>query len=191
MKRILLIVHVLFFSTAVFSQHKAVAIRIQQGDTIYRVSGQEINLRKEPFKIIVSLRKLDGVFLFADFTDSIYKLNENEMIPGFNDLPGMAMAESNFNEDRELLINKEGWAFWFYDKDMDWHRFDKNILVKKDSVVGTKTIKQFYFYEPKHTVAIEQINEPLYLFFVAIDKMDKKGVPKKELTRLKIKINWE
>lgn len=99
------------------------------------------------------------------------------------------MAEATFNEDQELIISKDGWAFWFYDKEMDWHRFDKDIHVTNDSVTGVKTIKQFYFPETKQTIAVEQINQPLYLFFVAIDK-DKKGKPEKELARLKVKINW-
>jgi hypothetical protein len=179
------------FTTALFSQKKNVVIKIQQDASIDPVSGQEINLRKEPFKIVVTLSHLEGVFLFADFTDSIFKLNDNEAIPDFKNLPGLAMAESTFNEDQELIISKDGWAFWFYDKKMDWHRFDKNIVVTKDSVTGVKTIKQFYFPEPKQTVPVEQTDQPLYLFFVAIDKSDKKGAPQKELIRAKIKINWQ
>ena len=191
MKRLRLILPAICFSTILFSQKKDVSIRIEQGNSIQAVSGQEINLRKEPFRIVVSLHNVEGVYLFSGFTDSIFKLNENEKIPDFENLPYMAMAEANFNEDQELIISKNGWAFWFYDKKLDWHRFDKDILVTSDSVVGVKTIKQFYIPEPEHTVTIEQIEQPLYLFFVAIDKTDKKGVPKKELIRLKAKINWQ
>jgi hypothetical protein len=192
MKRSFLILPAIFFSLIIFPQKKNVSIRIEQENSSQSLSGQNIiTLRKEPFKIIVSLNNLEGIYLFADFADSIFKLNENEKIPGFENLPGLAMAEATFNEDQELIISKDGWAFWFYDEKMDWHRFDKDIVVTTDSVVGVKTVKQFYFSEPKLTVVIEQIDQPLYLFFVAIDKRDKKGIPKKELIRLKIKINWE
>lgn len=190
MKKIVLILSAIFFSALLFSQKKDISIRIEQGGTTQQVSGQDINLRKEPFKIIVTLHNLDGVYCFSDFTDSIFRLSEKEDIPGFEDLPGLAMAETTFNEGQELIISKDGWSFWFYDKQMDWHRFDKDIFVATDSVVGTKSIKQFYFTDTKQTVAVEQINQPLYLFFVAIDKINEKGIPKKELVRLKTRINW-
>lgn len=178
----------------IFSQKKAVSISIEQGTKAYVLAGmadKPVLLEKEPFKIVVTLKNLEGVYLFADFTDSIYKLNDNEKIPDFENLPSMAMAENTFNEDQELIISKDGWAFWFYDKKEDWHRFDKDIKVAGDSVTGTKTIKQFYIPEPKSNLAVEQVKEPLYLFFVAIDKTDKKGMPKKELIRLKARIDWE
>jgi len=50
-------------------------------------------------------------------------LSENEKIPDFENLPAMAMAEANFNEDQELITSNDGWAFWFYDKKLNWHRF--------------------------------------------------------------------
>jgi hypothetical protein len=37
---------------------------------------------------------------------------------------------------------------------------------------------------------VGDVKDPLYLFFVAMDKENKKGEPQKELLRLKIKINW-
>ncbi len=191
MKGTLLILPFLFFTTTLLSQKKNVSIRIQQGDDVYAVSGQEINLRKESFRIIVTLSHIDGVYLFSDFTDSIFRLDENEAIPDFENLPSMAMAEAKFNEDQELIISKDGWAYWFYDKKLDWHRFDKDPVVTNDSIVGVKTIKQFYFPDPEHTVPVAQTDQPLYLFFVSINKSDKKGVPQKELARSKIKINWQ
>jgi hypothetical protein len=178
----------------IFSQKKTVSIRIEQDTTIHVLAGTidtPVILKKEPFKIVVSLKNLEGVYLFADFTDSIYKLKDNEKIPDFENLPSMAMAEATFNEDQELIISKDGWAFWFYDKKENWHRFDKTITVTGDSVTGTKTIKQFYIPEPKNNLPVEEVKDTLYLFFVAIDKTNKKGMPEKELIRLKARIVWE
>jgi hypothetical protein len=181
----------ILFSTLLFCQEKQVSINIVQDEVVYPVAGQEIYLNKKPFQIQVTLKNLEGVYLYADFTDSIYKLKENEQIPDFDLLPPMAMAETTFNKDRELIINKDGWAFWFYDTKLDWHRFDKEVLVTPDSIVGTKTINQFYFSDGERTVPVRRIKKPLYLFFVAVDKSNKDGAPEKELIRLRIKINWE
>lgn len=191
MKKLLLLPVLLFFAGVLFAQGKKVSVRIIQDSAVYPVAGQEITLRKEPFKIVVTLSGMEGIYLYAGFTDSIYRLQENEKIPGFKDLPAMAMAETSFNKDQELIISDDGWAYWFYDKELDWHRFDKDVLVTADSIKGTKTIKQFYFPEPEHTVAVRDIGQPLYLFFVAIKEEDKDENPAEELTRLKMKINWE
>ena len=192
MRKIFLFFAALFFSVILYSQKKSFTARIEQGNNAYAVSpGSEISLRREPFKIVITLKDIEGVYLFADFADSIFKLNEKEEVPGFKYLPEMAMAEPRFNEDKELAINKTGWSYWFYEKDMDWHRFDKDVLVTPDSVVATKTIKQFYFVDTKDVTDIGKIDQSLYLFFLAVEETKKGGIPKKELMRRKIRINWE
>lgn len=191
MKNGILAVCTLFVSAIVFAQEKNVVIRIEQGSESILVANQEITLSKAPFKIMVSLHHLDGVYLFASFSDSIYRLQAEEAVPDFKNLPYLAIAEASFNEDKELIINTDGWAYWFYDPELDWHRFDKDILVTKDSVVGTKTINQFYIPDTKSAIPVADNTEPLYLFFLAIDKSSKDGVPKKELIRLKMKIYFE
>jgi hypothetical protein len=170
---------------------KIALIRVEQDGTFYTVEGQEITLRKQPFKVLVTLQSVEGVYLYAGFTDSIYKLEAGQKIPDFQHLPAMTMAEATFNEDQELMISTEGWAYWFYDKKSDWHRFDKKLEILKGGVIGTKTIKQFYFPATEKTMKVADVTEPLYLFFVAVDKENKNGEPEKELLRAKIKINWQ
>jgi len=63
--------------------------------------------------------------------------------------------------------------------------------VTPDSVVATKTIKQFYFVDTKDVTDIGKIDQSLYLFFLAVEETKKGGIPKKELMRRKIRINWE
>ncbi|MBL7748044.1 MAG: hypothetical protein JNM19_11485 [Chitinophagaceae bacterium] len=191
MKKIVLAGFTLFISILLTAQQKKIAVRIEQGSESILVGNQEITLSKAPFKMVVSLHHLDGVYLFASFSDSIYRLQAEEAVPDFKNLPYLAIAEASFNEDKELIINTDGWAFWFYDPELDWHRFDKDILVTKDSVVGTKTINQFYIPDTKSAIPVSDNTKPLYLFFLAIDKSSKDGVPKKELVRLKMKIYFE
>jgi hypothetical protein len=174
--KVILLLPGIVLSTALFAQKKEVAISIVQGSTVHAVANQEIYLAKKPFKIMVTLKNLEGVYLYADFSDSLYKLEDTTRVPDFEILPPMAMAEVTFNEDKELIISKDGWAFWFYDKKLDWHRFDKDVLVTNDSIVGTKTVNRFYFTENERTIPVGKVKQPLYLFFVAVDK---------------VKINWE
>lgn len=190
MSRIFLLV-ILLSPLYVVSQQKNAVIHIEQDGTIYPVSGQEISLKKQPFRIVVTLRQLEGVYLFAGFTDSIYRLDANQKIPDFENIPRMTMAEPTFNEDQELIISSDGWAYWFYNEKTDWHRFDKNVQVNKDAVTGTKTIKQFYFPPTERTMPVSEVKEPLYLFFMAVDTGDKAGKPGKELMRVKARINWQ
>ncbi len=139
---------------------------IQDGNAITPGFTNEVVLSKAPFKIQVKLTKLEGVYLFAAFKDSIYKISNNETIPGFDQLPAMVMAENSFNPNQELIMNDEGWAYWFYDPKEDWHRFDKDIYIDTDkNVTGTKSVKQFYDYTAGKEFPIADVKSPLYLFF--------------------------
>lgn len=162
---------------------------VQGGNVISPAFVNEITLSKTTFAIQVKLNKLDGVYCYAAFNDSIYKLSNTESVPGFESLPSMAMAENSFNTDQELIINPEGWAYWFYDSKLDWHRFDKEILVEGDNVTGTKTIKQFYDVITGKQIPVSEAHGPLYLFFISA-KEDNNHNLVKELQRYKIKINW-
>lgn len=184
---------ILFFIPAVaFSQSKNVSIRIQQDESVLLDSFEtHVVLQRKPFKIQVLLENAAGVYCYAAFSDSIYRLAENEAIPDFINLPDKAMAEEQFNKEKELLINPGGWAYWFYDRTLNWHRFNKKLVVLDSNiVVGAKSIKQFYFVENKKEVKPKDIREPLYLFFVAAAEVDGSQRPLKELMRRKVKIEW-
>ncbi|HPG12052.1 MAG TPA: hypothetical protein PLU37_11005 [Chitinophagaceae bacterium] len=183
----------LFFSTTLSCQEKEVLIRIQQDDS-YLLSNYEnnITLKKNTFKIYVYLQNMDGVYVFASFGDSLNQLSANDPIPGFSEIPYMVMAEEYFNKEKELLISDQGWSYWFYDPQLDWHRFNKKIVqIETGGLVGKKTIKQVYVVEKRKEVKVKELKKPLYLFFVAIKESDNKGNPLTELMRRKVKIEWE
>ena len=186
----LLVVAIMFLSMDIFSQNKTYEIRIFQNDRLIAPEKDSVKLEKKPFVIEVRLNQLDGVYLYAAFADSVYNLSKDQVIRDFKDLPAMAMAETEFNTDQELIIQNESWSFWFYDEKLDWHRFDKNIKIDGKIVTGRKTIKQFYFPEETKSLPVENVTEPLYCFFTAIEQ-DKKGNAKKELQRYKLKITWQ
>lgn len=150
-----------------------------------------LTLKKKSFKIQVMLERMDGVYCYASFKDSIYKLSEKDTIPGFIDLPNMAMAEEEFNKEKELLVSNDGWSYWFYDPKLNWHRFNRKIvLLDGGRIVGSKSIKQIYNVSDTKTVKVKDNNEPLYLFFVAISETTTSGKPAKELLRRKVRIEW-
>jgi hypothetical protein len=170
------------------SQEKAIAIRLLQHGVEVPPQNGIVLLDKKPFVIEVKLTNVEGVYLYAGFTDSIYRTEHHEAIPGYADLENMAMAEDEFNSEQELLISSEGWSYWFYDRSLNWHRFDKSVnIVDSETVIATKTIRQFNLVESQKMVKTERAGQPLYLFFVAMEPGDEK----KELERYKLIIHWK
>lgn len=191
-KRFFIISYLLMVHLVAYPQHKEITIRVGQEQSV-ALNGYEnqLTLPRKGFKIQVLLENVAGVYCYASFSDSIYKIGLQDAIPGFSELPDMVMAEKKFNDEKELLISKEGWSYWFYDSLLDWHRFNKKIVLLDHSrIVATKSIKQIYFVEEGKDVKLKDMKLPLYLFFVAVDETDVTGKPTKELLRRKIKINW-
>jgi hypothetical protein len=190
MKKSLLLLF--FIPGLLHAQHQKVAIRIIQDQTIPLDSfDTHILLQQKAFKIQVMLENTDGVYCFACFKDSLYRLSVSDPVPGFAALPGMAMAEPDNNKEKELMVSETGWSYWYYDAKISHHRFNKKVvLLDGGKVVGTKSIKQIYFVQQDQVSKFKQIHEPLYLFFVAVAGFDKDGNPDHELMRRKIRIDW-
>jgi hypothetical protein len=178
----------LLFATAISNAQKFI-IGIVQDTLVTPVNG-EVFIAKKPFAIEVTLDGIEGVYLYASFRHTIFRLSPTDTIPGFADLPGMAMAEESFNKDKELIINDDGWAYWFYDPQQDWHRFDKEITQIDRKVIGRKTIQQFYFAAKEKAQKVKDVAAPLYLFFVSAGLGENFNL-NKEIQRFKIKINWQ
>lgn len=183
----------IFTCTSLPAQQPWVDIHIIQGDESYNpgTGKDSITLERKAFKIQVLLQHIKGVYLFASFSDSLYKLEENMPVPGFAELPSKAMAEEEFNKEKELIVDDGGWSYWFFDPAMTWHRFNKKIiLLDSDRVVGTKTIKQLYFPPSKETVKLKDNRTALYLFFTVVKDETPDGKPGNELLRRRVKIDW-
>jgi hypothetical protein len=183
-----------FTPPSAWAQKKQVSIRIGQDET--RLLDQyenEITLQRKSFKIQVMLENVAGVYVFAAFNDSICcRLTELDTISGFMSLPDRAMRESEYNKDKELLINDDNsCAYWYYDKKASWHGFNKKIIqLDSGRVVAIKTIKQLFYVPEQQPMKLKDLYEPLYLLFVAVDEFDANGKPRKELMRRKVKIDW-
>lgn len=190
----LVVLLLLFVPAVFFAQQKDISIRVVQDDEAHQLNEVETRLvlKREGFKIQVLLSKVEGVYVFASFGDSVYRTSQAEPVPGFNHLPNMAMAEEEFNKNKEMIISDESWSYWFYDAKMNWHRFNKKLVfLDSGKVVGVKSIKQLYLSDEKVELKVKDIDKPLYLFFVAVAEEDEKGMPVKEFLRRKLKIEWK
>jgi hypothetical protein len=187
--KIIIFLSFIFYLTA-NAQNENFEIKIIQDSIVYKAEvNNTVWLQKKPFKIQIELMNLEGVYLYASFKDDIYKIKNDKPIPEFKNIPFMSMAEETFNVKQELIINPDGWAFWFYKASDNWHRMDKEVVVSKNSVIISKTIKQFYFPEKEEEVLIEENIKQLYLFFFSA-KANENSELEKELQRFKLKINW-
>jgi hypothetical protein len=175
------------------SQGKNVVIRITQ-DESYIASDFQTNLtlKKKGFKLKILLDEVDGVYVFASVSDSIYRFTETSPIRDFSYLKLLELrAEDTFNTNKELSISETGWSYWFYNDTVKWHPFGRNIVtLDKGRYVCSKSIKQLYDVATGKSLKIRSLNKPLYLFFIAVKEYDETGKPLKELMRRKIKIDW-
>ena len=188
-------IFLLFILTPVicFSQQKNLVIRVVQ-DESYTASEFQTNLtlKKKGFKFKILLDHVDGVYVFASVRDSVYRFTETSPIRDFSYLKLLELRdEDTFNMNRELSLSETGWSYWFYNDSAKWHPFSRNIITfDKGRFVCTKTVKQLYNVAEGKVIKLRNMNTPLYLFFIAVKEYDEKGIPKTELLRRKIKINW-
>ena len=169
---------------------KKFRVEIIQDGQLIEIVNNTVQLEKKEFQIRITLKKQDGVFMSSSFRKDYFNLKKDEEIKDYKWLDIKARAESDFNEDQELMIDDEIVSYLFYDKEKDWHRFDKGVKVNGKKVVGTKKIKQVLIQDTKEKIDILNLDNDIYLFFVATEQWKKGEIPK-ELGRLKVRITWK
>ncbi len=168
-------------------------IFIQQDTLVKEVLNDSsvISLQKKPFTIKIKLVKLRGVFLSASFDSLYYNTPNSENFKDFKYVGAKSMVEHNFNEKKMLIIDDETLHYWFYDASLDWHRFDKDLTVKNDTVFATRVTERFMDKDNNKTIfPIEEIDKPLLLVFFSTDPKNKTKIPI-ELFRKKVVIQFE
>jgi hypothetical protein len=193
MRRWLLICLSCCLGLAVACQKRSLLIRLTQDDSVYELDNNPMSIimKKKNFKMQVYMQSLRGVFIFASFRDSIYNLADSGPVPGFADLPDLIMKEEDLNKEKELFVSDRGWCYWCYNKSEGSKGFNRKLIIlDSNRVMGIKSIKQVYLPELRKTIKLKDINQPLYLFFVAVQDFDDHGKPLKEFVRRKVKIDW-
>lgn len=165
-------------------------VKFKQDSTEFKVRDNIVKIKKAPFVIQIEMKKINGVFLNAsynsDFFDKCEKLDCNII----GDVISKTMAESDFNSDKELMIDDSSFSYWFYDSSINWHRFDKDITCKNDVVFATKTISIFNLPVNKIISKIAESPEFLYLVFFSINE-NKDNHSKTISQKAKYKIKWK
>lgn len=168
--RIRLLIFLTFVQVNIFGQSFKIEF-LQGGQTFRGDSTLVIKLKKEPFVIAVELNKLDGVFVNSSFDSVVYQGALQRNLPDFQTIGWKVSVETEFNKDQELLIqDQESYCYWFYDpKEYDWHRFDSVIVRKGSTIIGTKTVRQFYSLDQGKNLTLMEIPKKLYLTFFSIN----------------------
>lgn len=147
-------------------------ITFKQRDQIVRPDSLgRVYLKKDTFLIMTALDKLDGVFVNSSFDSVVYQGALQRNLPDFQTIGWKVSVETEFNKDQELLIqDQESYCYWFYDpKEYDWHRFDSVIVRKGSTIIGTKTVRQFYSLDQGKNLTLMEVPKKLYLTFFSIN----------------------
>lgn len=147
-------------------------ITFKQRDQIVRPDSLgRVYLKKDTFLIMTALDKLDGVFVNSSFDSVVYQGALQRNLPDFQTIGWKVSVETEFNKDQELLIqDQESDCYWFYDpKEYDWHRFDSVIVRKGSTIIGTKTVRQFYSLDQGKNLTLMEVPKKLYLTFFSIN----------------------
>jgi hypothetical protein len=177
-------------ASTTFAQAKLSLKIIQNGAAITPVNG-EYELKKAPFAVEFTFdaNAYDGVFVNADFTDGVYKIGDKTALPDLQDIPYKIVKEDNFNPNKQIAVNSDSWAFWFYNKANNEWRFDRDLkTADANTVTAIRTIEQVYFPVKEKIVKMADVSEPMYLFFLVTNPYNQRGVVREQFRqRMKLK----
>lgn len=165
-----------FFSVQVF----------QDGKLIKPKKGV-VTLQKAPFKFEVTLSKTDHVYVSASkgtyyydypLTKNIFECEDQIYLKDCRFVAIKTGSEAKFNPKKELLLGNEDYQFvWFYDEEMDWHRFDPGVKVEEGVVYGTRTVENIFDCDVRdknrkdlslqapYDYPVENISHDIYMVF--------------------------
>lgn len=144
-------------------------------------------LQPKAFKIEVHLYNVEGVYVNISYDTLYYSTPRNERFHDWKYISGKAMAEEDFNLEKDIIVNTENVSYWFYDPNLKWYRFDKDIVVKENEIIGTMTVEQFYDVDKGSYSSVTEATKPIYFTFFTADK-NQKGYMNNEIERKKIKV---
>lgn len=141
-----------------------------QGNQRTLIDNQEITLKKKPFRFELEIIGSDAIYLHASTLDTVWQRAKLGLMPYQQPFAPNCMAEDNFNKSRLLLVDDWSLSYWFYDPQLDWHRFDKGAKLDAGVVKARKTIKKLWLKkrtpESESTVKMVDFSGDLYLVFM-------------------------
>lgn len=171
--RTLFMIALLLFSWSANAQKsdtsKTFSVTIEQNGHPLEIKEHTVVLDPGSFDIVFDLSEPMGVLVNASTRNESYKAAKTgkalKEIRGFQET---GMAETLFNEDRELWIADDAPSYWFYSSD-DEHRFNE-VSKSGDHYIVRRTIEQFYDVASGERIDLFQSGAPLYLVFMSSKK---------------------
>jgi hypothetical protein len=166
-------------------------VEILQNNKKIPIENHVATLEKKQFQLRITLNNHDGIYFHSSFNPKYFNLKDNQEITSLQTISNFTRVEENFNTDRDMEIDDESISYLFYDSTINWHRFDKDVQVNGNTVIGTKTIEKIYIERNKKTIPISNINRSVYLFFFATNNQSGGNTATKELGRYKVELRWK
>jgi hypothetical protein len=186
----------LLFSAVVnsflFGQNPSVSIVIVQQDKRIEITENDtlILLKPAAFHFEIELEKCQGVFVQASRTSDYYDTPKDSLLRDWTIIPDKVMAEDDFNTNKDLIVDPEGFSYWFYDPKKDWHRFDKNVIAKKKHIKAKYTVEKLFDPTIPTTDELTEYIDTLYLLFFIAEENDSHQLTN-ELSRKIIRIRFQ
>ncbi len=187
---------ILFLCITLFTsgQDKEDSYRVyfSQGNTKTEIFYEDtlLILKPEEFKIIVELNNLLGIYAHISFSPEYYNTPENGEMDGNEYIGYKVMAEENFNEDQNIIVDNEYFSYWFYDPSKDWHRFDREVEVKGNKAICTMTVNRFSTRETKEDILPGEMEKTIYFLFFMENNQRKSSLKYVDKKRIKIKMAY-
>lgn len=173
------------------AQGPSVSITIVQGENRIAINEMDtlINLKQTKFHFEIELVNVEGVYLQASRTSEYYDTPKDSLLRDWNVIPDKVMAEDDFNVDEDLLIDSQGFSYWFYNPKKDWHRFDRSISVINNRVKATYTVAKFFDTDLQKAIDLSDYLDTLYLLFFIAEEKDAHQLTQ-EISRKTIRIRF-
>lgn len=166
---LIIFVDLLFLS---FGQNKgSYSMVIVQEENRYELTSKDTVLILKPTEFHFEFEILDreGVFLSFSYSNEIYWTHEDSVWKDFESLNPMVMVEESNNADKDAILADDGFSYWFYSDEYDWHRLDEGLQVSKGKIKGTYTIIKFYDRSIGEEVGLAMIDREIYVIFFECD----------------------
>jgi hypothetical protein len=181
-----------FIKSLLLSQGPSVTITIVQGENRITINEMDtlIVLKQTKFHFEIELVNVEGVYVQASRTSEYYDTPKDSLLRDWIVIPDKVMAEDDFNIDQDLLIDSEGFSYWFYNPKKDWHRFDNEISVIKNRVKATYTVTKFFDTDLQKAIALSDYLDTIFLLFFIAEENDTHQLTQ-EISRKIIRIRFQ
>lgn len=144
---------------------------IVQNGKRYELSSKDTLLILKPteFHFEFEILNREGVFLSFAFSNEFYATHEDSVWKDFESLNPMVMVEESNNVDKDAILSDNGFSYWFYSDEYDWHRLDEGLKFSEGKIEGTYTINKFYDKSIGEEVGLKNIDREIYVLIFECD----------------------